>query len=118
MLSAIGSQKAMPIARFAMKHSGAIPRVEPHIWSHSFNLFIGKTLLDRIHFWNARHFTPSQATIPGSLIMEIGLFENTDLLIQLGNYLNNNNFLGQSQGQAQVSVLSYSHSEKELRRLP
>ncbi len=114
ILSAISSRKAMPVARFAMAHSEAVCRVEPYEWAHNLNLFVGSTLLDRIHFWNARHFTPSHATIPGALILEKGFFDDADLVIQLGQYLNNNNFLGQENGPAKVCLRSYSHSEEEL----
>jgi hypothetical protein len=114
MLSAISSRKAKPIARFAMAHSEAIPKVEPYKWAGNFNLFVGSTLLDRIHFWNSRHFTPSHATTTGALILEIGFFEDADFVSQLGQYLNQNNFLGQDQGSAKVCIRSYSHSEEEL----
>lgn len=117
MLSAISSRKATPVARFAMAHSEAIPRVQPYKWAGNFNLFVGSTLLDRIHFWNARHFTPSYATTPSALILGIGFFEDADLVLQLGKYLNKNNFLGQGQGQAKVSIRSYSHSKEELQSI-
>ena len=117
IFSALSSPKAMPIARFAMAHSEAIPRVEPYEWAHSFNLFIGKTLLDRVHFWNARHFTPSHATTLGTLILETTFFDDATFISQLGDYLNQNNFLGQEHGPARVSIRSYSHSEEELRSI-
>ena len=95
MLSAISSRKAIPIARFSMGHSEAIPKVNPYKWACNFNIFVGSTLVDRIHFWNARHFIPSYATTPGTLILETGFFDDPDLATRLGQYLNNNNFLGQ-----------------------
>lgn len=114
MLAAISNRKALPIARFAIAHSEAIPRVEPYRWAESFNVFVGSTLRDRIHFWNARHFTPSYAATVGSLILEAEFFSDTDLVTQLGAYLNNNNFLGQHNSSAKVSIRSYSHTEEEL----
>lgn len=117
ILSALSNRKALPIARLASAHSEAIPRVEPYEWAHSFNLFIGKTLLDRVHFWNARHFTPSYATTPGAFIIEATFFNDENLISQLGQYLNQNNFLGQENGPAKVSIRSYSHSEEELRSI-
>lgn len=97
-----------------MAHSEAIPRVEPYEWAGNFNLFVGNTVLDRIHFWNARHFTASHATTLGALIIEIGFFEDAAFVPQLGQYLNKNNFLGQEHGPAKVTIRSYSHSEEEL----
>ena len=58
--------------------------MEPFRWADSFNVFIGSTLLDRIHFWNARHFTPSYAASLGSIILEPGFFNDLDLVTQLG----------------------------------
>ena len=117
MFSEISSRRAMPIARFAMVHSEAIPRIEPNEWAHSFNLFIGDAIIDRVHFWNARHFTPSHSTTSGALILEKGFFDDENLVPQLGQYLNNNNFLGQSNSTPKVTIRSYSHSEEELRSI-
>ena len=114
MLSAISTRKALPIAAFAKAHSEAIPRAEPYMWSNSFNLFIGSTLRDRIHFWNARHFTPSHSTTPGTLILAAEFFNDEDGVVQLGQYLNRLNFLGQSNSPARVTIRSYSHTEDDL----
>lgn len=117
MLFAISTRKVRPIARCAMAHSEAISKAEPYPWSGSFNLFVGSTLLDRIHFWNARHFTPSHAAPLGSIILEPEFFNDPNLTTQLGQYLNNNNFLGQGHGPAKVSIRSYSQTEEELRSI-
>jgi hypothetical protein len=113
IFSEISDGKALPIARLAMVHSEGIPRVEPYKWADTFNLFVGSTLLDRIHFWNARHFTPSYAT-PGTLILDSEVFNDEVFVSQLGLYLNKTNFFGQSSGPAKVAIRSYSHKEKEL----
>ena len=117
MLSAISTRKARPIARFAMAHSEAISKVESYRWSDSFNLFVGNSLLDRLHFWNARHFTPNHAAYLGSIILEPEFFNDPSLVILLGQYLNNNNFLGQHNGPAKVFIRSYSQTEEELRSI-
>jgi hypothetical protein len=115
IFDALVNRKAMPIAKFAMAHSEAIPRVNPWDWSHSLNLFIGTTLLDRVHFWNARHFTLSSATSLGSLILDTTFFDDPDLVDLFGRYLNKNNFLAFASEPARVTIRSYSHSEEELR---
>ena len=117
MLSAISTRKARPIARFAMAHSEAISKVESYRWSDSFNLFVGNSFLDRLHFWNARHFTPNHAAYLGSIILEPEFFNDPSLVILLGQYLNNNNFLGQHNGPAKVFIRSYSQTEEELRSI-
>jgi len=114
MLAAISSRKVLTIARFAMAHSETIPRVEPYRWAQSFNLFVGSTLLDRVHFWNARQFTPSYAASLGSLVLEVEFFSDAESVIQLGQYLNKKNYLGQNNSPARVSIRSYSYTEAEL----
>lgn len=114
MLSAIGKRRALPIARLAMAHSEAIPRAEPYPWADSFSLFVGSTLLDRLHFWNARHFAPGHAASLGSMVLEPDFFKDDELVKQLGQYLNNNNFLGQNNGPARVAIRSYSQTNEEL----
>jgi hypothetical protein len=108
MLSAISNGKVVPIASFAMSHSEAIRRPQQRQWASNFNLFIGDSLLDRIHFWNARHFST------GMLVPEMTFFNDPDLVVQLGKYLNNNNFIGQSNGPRRVSLRSHSHTQEEL----
>ena len=95
-----------------MAHSEAIPRARSFVWGHSFNLFIGKSLFDRIHFWNARHFIPSNM---GAFILDKSFFDDVESVKQLGEYLNRNNFLGQQHGPPKVSIRSYSIKEEELR---
>lgn len=112
LFTAISAHKAIPIGILALAHSEAIPRVRSFVWGHSFNLFIGKSLFDRIHFWNARHFTPSHL---GALILDKNFFDDVVSVKQLGEYLNRNNFLGQDHGSSKVSIRSYSLNEDELR---
>lgn len=114
MFSEITKRKVHPVAKFSMLHADSIPRVAKGMWAQSFNLIIGNTVLDRIHFWNSRHFTPSYSASLGSLILETSFFDNSDLLSRLGTYLNRNNFLGQHPGPPKVSISSYSHTKEEL----
>lgn len=114
MLSAISKRRALSIARLAMAHSEAIPRAEPYPWADMFSLFVGSTLLDRLHFWNARHFAPGHAASLGSMVLEPDFFKDDELVKQLGQYLNNNNFLGQNNGPARVAIRSYSQTNEEL----
>lgn len=115
MLSAISTRKVRTVARFSMAHSESISKPRSHMWSNCFNLFIGSSLLDRLHFWNARHFTPSHAGHLGSLILEPQFFSDPALVNLLGQYLNHNNFLGRDHGSANVSIRSRSRTEAELR---
>ena len=113
-LAALTDRKAVPIARFAMAHSEAIPRTEPANWAYAFRLFIGKTVLDRVHFWNCRHLTSSDSTPINSLVVDPAFFEDEALVKQLGQYLNSVNFLGHGSGQYQVEIHSVSESTEIL----
>ncbi|MDP3049690.1 MAG: hypothetical protein Q8N12_09745 [Thermodesulfovibrionales bacterium] len=115
IVAQIANRKAVPIANLAMAHGHAIPRVQPYSWSNNFNLFMGDTCLDRIHFWNARSFLTDYIGVPGALIVKKIQIEDADFINQLGQFLNNHNFLGQSSGQAKVTIRSFSHSIEELK---
>jgi len=97
-----------------MAHSEAIPRIEPANWAYAFRLFIGKTVIERIHSWNCRHFTSSESTAINSLVMDPAFFDDEALVKQLGQYLNNSNFLGHGSGQYQVEIHSASESTEVL----
>lgn len=114
ILSHIAAKKALPISKFAMAHSKSIPSVEHSSWSRSFNLFIGETCNDRIHFWNARHFSPDYIDTQGALIVGKSHFDDLEFIKQLGQYLNKLNFLGQQYGSPRVEIRSFSHSYEEL----
>ena len=115
ILSQINDRQAITFAKLSMAHSKSISSVQSRSWSNSFNIFIGETCLDRIHFWNARSFSPDYIGVPGALIVKKIQIENTDFINQLGLYLNSHNFLGQHSGQAEVAIRSFSHSEEDLR---
>lgn len=115
-MGAVASRRAVPIARFAVAYSDGIPTPEPWEWARAFNIFVGKTVLDRVHFWNARHLSPSHSAIPSTLIIDKDLFEDSEFIKQVGAYLNGHNFLG-GNGPHEVSLRSYSHSVAELRGL-
>ncbi|MFT3734223.1 MAG: hypothetical protein QM776_04240 [Rhodocyclaceae bacterium] len=111
---AITEHKAMSIARSAMAYSDGMPRPESANWASAFRLFVGSTALDRIHFWNSRHLGNTWSDTTNSLIVEQSLFDEDELVDQLGKYLNQNNFLGHSNGQYQVEIHSSSLSEDVL----
>lgn len=115
VFKALASNAAISIARLAMIHSDGIPRVEPYPWSSIFNIFVGQTVLDRLHFWNSRHFTRDSADTIGGLRIDASLFNDPSFVEQLGEFLNKTNFLSRSSGGPYgVSLRSYSHSFEEL----
>jgi hypothetical protein len=114
-LAALTDRKALPIARFAMAHSEAIPRTEPPDWAYAFRLFIGTTVIDRIHFWNCRHLTSSSGSTPiNSLVVNPTFFDDEALVKQLGQYLNSMNFIGRGSGPYDVAIQSATESPEAL----
>lgn len=107
-LRAISDHKATPIARLATLNSPGIPRPESMNWAFAFRLFIGSTPLDRINFWNSRHLGSNWSDTTNALILEPAFFDDEQLIKQLGQYLNKNNFLGHGNGQYQAEIHSIS----------
>lgn len=105
---AISDHRATPIARLAMVNSAGIPRPESMGWAFAFRLFIGSTPLDRVHFWNSRHLGSSWSDTSNALILEPAFFDDEQLVKQLGQYLNKNNFLGHGNGPYQAEIHSSS----------
>ena len=113
-LRAISNREVTPIARLAMVNSEGIPRPESMDWAFAFQLFIGSTPLDRIHFWNSRQLGSSWSNPVNALILEPAFFDDEQLVKQLGQYLNKNNFLGNGNGPYQAEIHSSSVAAEVL----
>lgn len=115
VLLEISNNKALPIARLATLHSNSIPRPKPYVWAHNFNLFVGHTCLDRIHFWNARNLCPSDyIDVPGALLVSDVQMQEDGFVKAVGQYLNKHNFLGQHGGPPHVAIRSFTHNKEIL----
>lgn len=113
-LRAISDHKVTPIAHLAMVHSAGMPRPEPMAWAFAFRLFIGSTPLDRIHFWNCRHLGSSWSDTSNALMLEPSFFDDDELVAQLGQYLNKNNFMSHGNGPYRAEIHSSSLEEDAL----
>lgn len=111
VLLQISSNKALPIAWLAMIHSQSVPRVRSHVWAANFNLFVGHTCLDRIHFWNARSLF---GDVFGALLVNDVQLQDDEFIKVVGQYLNKHNFLGGHNGPARVAIRSFTHNKEEL----
>jgi rubrerythrin len=114
VLLEISNNKALPIARLAMLHSNSVPLLKPYVWADNFNLLIGHTCLDRIHFWNARNLCPDYIDVPGSLLVSHVQMQDEGFVKALGQYLNKHNFLGQHSGPPHVAIRSFTHNKEIL----
>lgn len=111
---AIVDRQATPISQLAMAHSEGVARIEAASWASSFRIFVGDSPLDRINFWNCRHLQGSWNRAANSLIIDESFFRDDSLVHQLGQYLNNNNFLGGGGGPHRVSIHSAGISKDAL----
>ncbi|RYY75440.1 MAG: hypothetical protein EOO52_08555 [Gammaproteobacteria bacterium] len=115
LFDAFAAEKTIAIAKLARVHSEGISKAKSLEWSDSFNLFIGGSVLDRLNFWNARHFTPTHSGTLGAMIVGIDFFDDDDWVKQLGHYLNAHNY-SQGGGPAVVTIRSLSLGLEELIR--
>ena len=110
LLSKIARSEVKTISKLATIHANKIPRPSDYKWNNSFQIIIGESILDRLNFWNVRHFsigwTPSESI--SSLIVSPDLINDLEFCKSIGEYLNKHNFLGQNNGPSQVSINSYS----------
>ncbi len=105
---AISERKVTPIARLAMVNSAGIPRPESLDWAYAFRIFVGRSPLDRIHFWNSRHIGNRWSDTSNALILEPDLFDDENFVKQLGQYLNNHNFISNGNGPYRAEIHSTS----------
>ena len=104
----ISDRKVTPISKLAMVNSSGMPRIESWRWNSAFLLFIGSAPLDRINFWNSRHIGNGWGDIPNALILDLDVFDDENFIVQLGKYLNKNNFIGNGNGPYLVNIYSSS----------
>ncbi|MBR7634504.1 hypothetical protein [Janthinobacterium lividum] len=112
---AISDRKVTTISELAMRNSTGISILQSASWGKAFKIFIGSAPLDRINFWNSRHFGNSWSNSTNALILELDFFNDGELVKLLGEYLNKNNFLGSGNGPNIAEVHSSSIVADELR---
>lgn len=114
VISHIANNKVISISRLAMIHSKSVPRVKPRSWGNNFDLFVGDSCLDRIHFWNGRRFSLDNYGVTDALLVNGDLLNDTEFVKSLGQFFDKHNYRGQDLGSPRVAIRSYSHTEKEL----
>ena len=111
---AISDRKAITISRLATLHGNGVISARSFAWGHSFHVFVGDSVLDRIHFWNCRHLGKGSSDLQNSIIIEPNLISEDGFVEQLGQYLNKNNFLGLNNGPYQADIHSASLDNDSL----
>ncbi|TQV87362.1 hypothetical protein [Aliikangiella coralliicola] len=112
LLEKLADKEAITVSRLATIHSGAIGEITGSNLNESFIIFLGRTVLDRIAFWNSRLFYNERNDSLCSLIVSEQDFEDENFVTALGKYLNQNNFIGS--GHNKVAIRSKSETVDKL----
>lgn len=109
ILEKLAKRKVRTFSHLASIYTEGICHPSNRLWNRAFNIFIGDSVNDRLHFWNSRHLSNDvpQNDI-ASLIVSPELIKDEGFLYQLGQFLNNNNFKRMNNGPSQVSIRSLS----------
>lgn len=115
IITKLAKNQAKSFSRLSSIHSKGIIRPYEHTWASSFQIIIGESILDRINFWNVRHFSHgwSSGEVPSSLILSPSHIQDDEFCKAIGLYLNNHNFMGQNNGSPIVSINSFSLTRDE-----
>ncbi len=110
LVNKLAKKEVRSFSRLSSIHSEGIFLPNDREWSYFFHIIIGESVLDRINFWNIRHFSSgwSPNVTPSSLILSPSLIEDEQFCKAIGSYLNNHNYFGTSNGPPIVHVTSYS----------
>lgn len=110
MINKMANKEARFYSKLSSLHTKGLILPNDHKWSNFFHIVIGDSVLDRINFWNIRHFCSGMSTdgAPSSLIISPSLIEDDAFCKSVGSFLNNHNFLGSNNGPHLAYVTSYS----------
>ena len=115
LLSKIANKEARTFGRLAALHTEGAGHTWDHDYDSALNLFIGTSVIDRVNFWNSRHFTGFSNTPDfGALIVSPEKLEDEGFVTALGAFLNNHNFRGQGGGNGIVKTYSQGLSADQL----
>lgn len=90
-------------------------RIHSHPWLNSFNLVIGDTFVDRVSCWNGGLlYDDSRFQAYKSLRIPENVIEHEDRITHIANFIRSNNWLGQSNGPAFITVRSSSITKASL----
>lgn len=119
ILGKIANKEVQYIAKLSSIHVKGIPAPNDYQWRRGFRIILGDTVLDRINFWNIRHFFSSydMSDSLSSLIINPELLEDEGFCKSIGAFLNNHNFIGQGNGPIPAFINSYSLDIETCKRL-
>ena len=115
ILDELCDRNVIPVSRLATLHSNYVTASNILGFTRSFTIFIGDTVEDRLNFWNARSFYAERNTSLCVMIITESQFDSDDFVKSLGEYLNRNNYIGDSNHS--VSIRSCSKDKVSLEKI-
>lgn len=117
-LSKLALKQVKTFCMLSSIHAATINHPNEHEWANSFNLFVGDTVADRLHFWNSRLLTESNELHDFSAIRISEEYIDDDNFIRaLGIFINAHNFKGNNNGPHLLKLRSLSIAKEECEQI-
>jgi hypothetical protein len=115
VIEKLANNEVFTVSKLASIHSESVVSINSYTISNSFHIVVGQGVLDRINFWNTRHFHTEKSVSCCSLIVTSEQLLDDDFSRAIGGYLNNQNFIGNNQ--RQVKLISSSVESETLQQI-
>lgn len=118
LLSKLAQKQVKTFLKLSSIHASSINHPNDYEWANSFNLFVGDSVADRLHFWNSRLLSDNNEQHDFSaLCISREHFDDENFLTALGAFLNAHNFKGRSNGPNSLRLRSLSLSREDCEQL-
>jgi hypothetical protein len=115
VIEKLANNEVLTVSSLASIHSEFVASINSYSLSNSFHIVVGQSVLDRINFWNTRHFHNVRSVTCCSLIVTSEQLLEDDFCREIGGYLNKQNFIGNNQ--SQVKLISSSVDNETLQQI-
>ncbi|WP_340680908.1 hypothetical protein [Paraglaciecola sp.] len=117
-LGKLAQKQVKTFSKLASIHATTINHPNDHEWANSFNLFVGDSVADRLHFWNSRLLSENNERHDFSALCISREHINEDnFLTSLGAFLNAHNFKGRGNGPNSLRIRSLSLAKEDCEQL-
>lgn len=118
LLEKLTQKQANTFAKLSSIHASSINHQNEQEWASSFNLFVGDSVLDRLHFWNSRLLSENSGRHDFSaLCIPRDYFEDESFVTALGAFLNAHNFKGRGGGPNSLKIRSHSLNKDDCEQI-
>ncbi|WP_065204548.1 hypothetical protein [Shewanella woodyi] len=118
LLDKLAQKQVKTFSKLSSIHASTINQPNDYEWANSFNLFVGDTAADRLHFWNGRLLSEnSERHDFSALCISREHFDDDKFLTSLGAFLNAHNFKGHGNGPHSLKLRSLSLAKEDCEQL-